>query len=1054
MDSSNISGKKIVFKKRNLGSQPPVEESDPQNEVALEEAEATQTDDRSIYYYQGEIFDQFYRPLSLTGGVERLQELAKELLAPPAPSPRLTAASREEREREFQEIAEALADQIYNLAQKARETDLDVYLSAFNVVLADRSSVDSKEILDRANEYFTERYYAPIRERGERPEIFHQIVKRVGHQAADRIAKVVNGLDICATAKELWGLYNGAFVDKAARMADILLDCTERQVRALREEFLLIPYKDLAAQLHHILRNHDTGQVVETRRTIGKSELYEQKKQAAFRSRDNYRAIRYILQGRSSAEIALIKRYYLELGDKDATESDISLETHIKRNLLQSDVDKMGSLLSGWSPRREAEEIHNILYPPTLAGEIDDWLSDPRDAADRDHTQGIGTYLRKFKKHRMYEGRGQVQHRIMNSYEVVSERVAALSPEQFLRTNEALAEHFGYDLDPTLFPSLALFDARRMAMVMKERIEASFDLWDILAPMEFLVPRECLASQRAFESLYGKRLRQVIDERLTRVRAMLPVREVDEIFDRYMNGQGRWPLNIDLLARFRGEEPEPGVWDYDFRASPQDEERAVSLAELIDQDTDKGELDRVIRDELVDRSYDELNRMERAFFDLTDPHLPLREALKECLSEEAHVAAELHLAGLNINEIVQQIHDDPVLLRSYADLPPSFVKAISISFERTFFVGLSDYILGYFSEAAFEDRLVETLSVVMIPQAYEFRATLHRLRKDQSVESEQLKESWIGPIGRVLAFERAFDVAFPRLRVHLKYAAARMVMSMPVFVDIILSLEGIDTEILTRIQECFDSVDILGLQAILMRHRNHQVTIEECFDLIHPEAQLRRSIKEMKVDLDLINETLLHLEGFFPRDVVQEIVDLEHELQGEELGQACLTLLAPPSGSRPNHRIPVDVNWMDEMVYQIALAYQRARGIEFIAALRQKNVPVLILEELTDRVYGHDVCVSARELHNLLKNAKEGRNTPDFAEEKLCAHLETRGARHRDRVLRAYNSFWAHVPGYESLIDDVTKFFRSTNSKKRMLSLLIGAAPDKKQVATPPTAVH
>jgi hypothetical protein len=642
----------------------------------------------------------------------------------------------------------------------------------------------------------------------------------------------------------------------------------------------------------------------------------------------------------------------------------------------------------------------------------------------------------------------------MNSYEVLSERIAALSPEQFLRTNEALAEHFGYDLDPTIFPSLALFDARRMAMMMKERIGASFDLWEILTPMEFLVPRECLATQRAFESLYGKRLRQVIDDRLIRVRAALPTKEVDEIFDRYMNGQGRWPLNIDLLARYRGEEPEPGVWDYDFRASAEDEERAISLAELIDQDTDKGELDRAVRDELVARSYDELNRMERAFFDLTDPHLPLREALEECLSDDTRVAMEVLLAGLNMNEIVQQIHDDPVLLGSYADLPPSFIKAISSSFERTFFVGLSDYILGYFSDPAFEDRLVETLSVAMMPQAYEFRLTLQQLRKDHDVESEQLKESWAGPIGKVLAFERAFDIAFPRLRVHLKYAAARMVMSIPVFVDIILSLEGIDTEILTRIQECFDSVDILGLQGILMKHRNHQVTIEECFDLIHPEAQLRRSIKEMKVDLDLVNETLLHLEGFFPRDVAQELAELICELEGEELGQACLTLLAPPSGSRPNHRIPIDVNWMDEMVYQIALAHQRARGVELISALRQRNVPESALEELTNRVYGHDVCVSARELHNLLKNAKEGRNTPDFAEEKLCTHLETRGARHRDRVLRAYNSFWAHVPGYESLIDDVTKFFRSTNSKKKMLSLLIGAAPDRKQVASTPTAVH
>jgi hypothetical protein len=306
----------------------------------------------------------------------------------------------------------------------------------------------------------------------------------------------------------------------------------------------------------------------------------------------------------------------------------------------------------------------------------------------------------------------------------------------------------------------------------------------------------------------------------------------------------------------------------------------------------------------------------------------------------------------------------------------------------------------------------------------------------------------------VLAFERAFDIAFPRLRVHLKYVAARLAVSINVFADVILSLEGIDPDITTRIQECFDSVDILGLQGILHRHRLQQATIEECFDLINPEAQLRRSIKEMKVDQDLINETLLHLEGFFSRDVASELLDLIQGLQGVELGEACIDLLSVPSASRPNHRIPLDINWMDEMVYQIALAYQRDQGIEFISALRNKSVPPEILEELTSRVFGHEVCVSARELHSLIKNAKEGRVNPDFAEEKLCAHLETRGFRHRDRVLRAYNAHWAHTPGYSSLIDDVTKFFKSTNAKKKMLSLLIGISSEKKQTTANPIPIH
>lgn len=1054
MDNSNTGGKKIVFKKRMISSQPLPEEIEVQAEAPSIEDDEIEANDRSIYYYQGEIFDQFHRPLAVSGGEGCLAELATEILAPPAPAPRLSAEERESRAKEFQEIAETLADQIYDLAQKARETDLDVYLSAFNVVLADRNCLDTKEILDQANEYFTERYYTAIRERGERPEILHQIVKRVGHESADRIAKIVRGLDVPATAKSLWDLYHGAHADKSARMTDVLLDCTERQVRALREEFLLIPYKDVASQLHDILQSNVAEPQTESRRTIGKSELYEQKKQAAFKSRDKFRAIRYLLLGRSSAEMAIIKKFYQELGDPDAPESEVSLEAHIKRSLLQSDVDRMGELLSGWSARAEAEEIHNLLYPPSIAGELDDFLSDPRDAAERDHTQGIGPFLRRFKKRRMLNGRVGVSHRIMNAYEILAERIAALSPERFLRTNEALVDHFGYDLDPTLFPSLAVFDARRMAMLMYDRINHSFDLFEMLKPIEFLAPRQCLATQRAYECLYGKDLRQAMEDRLSEVRVRMPTKEFEELFERYVHGQGRWPLNIDLLARYRGEEPEPGVWDYDFRASPEDEEHAIALAELIDQDTDKGELDHSVREALCKRSYDELNRIERAFYDLTDPHLPLRAALSECLSDEAMTAVETLLAGLDVNDVVHRVHDDPVLLKTYSDLPPSFIELIRSSFEKTFFVSMSEYITGYFSDPAFEDSLIETLAVVMIPEAYQFRCLLHGLRKDSPVESDYLKELWIGPLAKVLAFERAYDLAFPRLRVHLKYAAARLAMSVHVFADVILSLEGIDPDITARIQECFDSVDIVGLKEILGRHRRQQVILEECFDLINPEAQLRRSIKAMKVDLDLINETLLHLECFFARDVAAEIYDLTQALSGAELGRACTELLAAPSSSRPNHRIPVDINWMDEMVYQIALAYQRERGVEFIAALRNKEVPEDVLEELTSRVFGHEVCVSARELFNLLKNTKEGKSNPDFAEERLCAHLETRGNRHRDRLLRAYNAHWAQNAGYGSLIDDVTKFFKSTNAKKKMVSLLIGVAPERNQVASKPVPIQ
>jgi hypothetical protein len=89
-------------------------------------------------------------------------------------------------------------------------------------------------------------------------------------------------------------------------------------------------------------------------------------------------------------------------------------------------------------------------------------------------------------------------------------------------------------------------------------------------------------------------------------------------------------------------------------------------------------------------------------------------------------------------------------------------------------------------------------------------------------------------------------------------------------------------------------------------------------------------------------------------------------------------------------------------------------------------------------------------MFNLLKGNKEGRPMPDNAEEKICTYLESRGSRHRERLMRAYNSYWAHNPGFGLLLDDVNSLFKSSNAKKKMLSLLIGAAAERKQAVPDP----
>jgi hypothetical protein len=1035
--------KKIVFKRGVLAPK-----TGPVDIVAHREAEAALEREREAavqhLQYKGEVFDQFYRPLAVEGGEERLRQIAAAPPIPQEPPRRRSKEEREEQSVKHQELAEALAHQVYHLAQKQRETDIDLYLSACNVVVADRSPQESKAILDRANEFFTETYYTAIRDRGERPEISHQIIKRVGHQGEDRITQIVNGMDVEQVAENLWNIYHGPHVDKEQRIADILLDCTERQLLAVREEFLRIPYKGLAKQAHAILNAQIPEAKATLRKSIGKGEVTEQKRAAAFRARDDVRALRYLFLGRSVDEMSLIKRMYLELADADATDLEEGLAAHVRRAFSQADQERLAGVLDGWSPHREAQFIHEILFPRSIHDPIDDTLSDPRDSVDGDHTQGIGPFLRRFKKRRMWRNKSSVYHRVLNSYELIAERVAALSNERFLATNTALSEVYGYELDPGMFASRKVFDPRRAAIMLAERLQVAGDFFEMIAPIHLREPRECLAVQQAFLLVYGESLEEAIKKRLKKLSTNLSEQAVDALIHRYVHGNGRWPLSIDILGRYRGVEPEPGVWQWEYKGSQEADQSAITLAEIMDQDLQVGEFDQQVLDCLANCSYDERNKAERAFYELTDPKMTLREALENCLSPQAFEQASLLLAGVEIDPLVCALHSDPDSFEQLVDLPPSAIRLIREAFERKHSIALDQALLDSYPVPELEDDLLWRLALVLMPEAFAAREVLLRASRANLDQIDDIRSICRGPLGLVMAFERSFDTFFPRLRVHLKYAASRMALSAPVFSEVILHLEGVDPEVTTHILEYFDGVDIDRLLATLRHYQYEQRVIEEVYDLLNPEAQLRRSISEMKVDPDLINETLLHLEGYSAKDVAGELYELVQAYSGHELGIGVLDVFATPTPQRPNPRIPEDVNWMDEMAYQILLAYQRDYQADLISVCRAKGLDPYQLEELTEKVYGTEAASLAREIFDLLKSSKEGAFSDLPAEQRICSHVESRGLRYRSRFVRAYNAYWAHTPSFESLLDDIANHLHDLPSRKKLHALLLGVGAEGK----------
>ena len=1040
MTHSNDKEKKIVFRRGVLA---PKESDEPiLSEEVVEQQEREEEAARKKLLSEGEVFDQFYRTIGHLGGIEKLEALAQNIAATPEVPPRLTPKEFNAREHEHKERAEALAHQIYQLAQRQREGDVDLYLSAINVVVGDKSPKEARMILDKANEFFTEHYYTLIRDRGERPEISHQIIKRVGHEQSDVITRIAEGLDVEGLAQDLWELYYGSHADKETRITDILLTLTERQLSAVREEFFLLPYKELARQAHAILNPKEEPDLqAPARRSIGGGEVGKKKKLEAFRVRDDSRALKYLFLGRSAQEMNLVRRFYCDFGKLEQDESEIGLFAHLQRRFKPIQIDRLGSLLDGWSPQQEAIEIHALLYPNTVKPGIEDFLSDPVDTADRDYTQGIGGYLRRFSKSRMWRGKDSVQHRVYNVYELISERIAALTPDRFLDTNQALYDSYGYELDPLLFPSLGILEPRLMAQVIAERISCSSDIIEVLAPIQYAPPSVCLLVQKAYEVLFSRRLEDDLNASFAEKQASHEAHTRASVIGRYLHGEGRIPVHVDILARYRGDEPANTVWHYSYTSTEVDEREAMTLAGILDYEGAVGDKDKAIYDFLAAKEVDELHRIERAFFDLTDPPMALRDALQSCMTSEAFLSVELLFAGVDLPNVVERIYSQPTAVSEFANFPPSLLATISAGFEKAHFVSLSNFLLEQFSSANAEDLFLENISVALLPEIYACRKCLREGSRMTPDDIEPLREQVSQSSLRALGFERGFDLAFPRLRLHLKFAAARMEITPPVFAELICHLEGVAPEVTTQLLQYFDAVDIEMVISLLRDYKHDQRTIEQVFDLLNPEAGLRRTIKEMKVDLEPINEVLLHLDGFSAHDVAEEL----HELLStatEQLAEEVLAIFEPSTKQHPNPRIPEDVNWMDEMNYQVLLAYHRNFDEDLMKVAWAKKFDSDSMLRLTHRLFGAEVSATAEELFEIIKRAKDGTPLGIEAERRLCSVVESKGVRFRGLLVRAYNAYWAHQPGYANLLDDVAKFIEDSNVKRKLHALLIGVGVD------------
>jgi hypothetical protein len=547
-------------------------------------------------------------------------------------------------------------------------------------------------------------------------------------------------------------------------------------------------------------------------------------------------------------------------------------------------------------------------------------------------------------------------------------------------------------------------------MVLADRLPVSGDFYEIVKPIEFREPKECLAVQKAFACLCGIELRDAIDRRLDKLGDKASEASREALYKGYLDGFNRLPLVCDLLSCYAGEAHASDAWSPDFRASLFDEGLAASLAE-------------------------EIARLERTFFEMTEPPMPLSRALAEVISDDALLRYHMSAYGLDTEALVGQIESEPRALLALRYLPLAILKHVRSGLQMRSGSKPDHFVMQRYPGAHEEDVVVELLSILYTPEAFLFRTAIHELRRDAPAHLEGLRRFWNRELVARMGMERAIDIHFPRFRVLVKQAAARQALSPEVLAEIMLQFEGVSPLVISGLVECFDAVAGDRLVAILRQNFSAQPVIEEVYNLLYPEAQLRSSIAAMKVEPEFINEMLLHLDGFAAEAVARELHGVISSRSGAELGAELVALVSATDKEERNPRIPEDLNWQDEMMHQIGMAYERIYAKDIFDDCQKRQVPHGLMTEFVQRMIGREIFEAARSLYTLITKGREGLPESDGETEHLAIFLESRSTRYRERIVRAYSALWSLNAGGRDLRDDIRSFVKESEPKRKILAL-------------------
>lgn len=860
-------------------------------------------------------------------------------------------------------IAETFAQQLHILTQVERVSDLETYYNEVHGVLDPLSSADHLFVLENTQKFFIERYGEEIRRSGTSTDIRDQVTHRVGKENKNIIFELFAGFNVHKlTAENYHRIYNDDYNLFVETLKKTLLPNQLEEYEEYRQRY---PKILIAKALINNLG------------LLNDSQINMQATKLLLRTRDSNEIQEILIE----AEILLKKVPY----------ESLDIRRELKSKLSSVEEEQLNHYLEGVNIPSLAESILNLFRNPEST--IEELNEVPSIHADLK-----GLFLKAASKQSGLKIELELYPKISKILFVYSEDIR----KAVIRF---LEEQFGLALTEELYELNHHFSPMRVATTIKKLADSapprayhtrdeSYLSEEDIKEIKDLYRKGVSNNLEVLASLKAKQVKQEMSSKIIeRIISPLLILDDSEIYQvtkafliltgnnlaDYLytkesfisrndsSPQAREVINVVIsgLATFNFHEKQvitPAVFD----------DKIKDIANIIFQKdsialNDRGEkLTAVISGLPYNQLLHLMEYYQKSF------NLPLLDNLESDLSIKLLIEIKTQILGLNYQSIVEDLKNPRYLCElnrihpNEAILVNAIAKDILDSYAQIKDLPLVQIFLHL---------LVSRIKVARIRRYLTSKGTLS---DEDSINllglfvnetsSSYLKFSynhWY--TDRTLSFE--FNNG--TLVQSLKLAANNNVISRPLFVRIILVLEGLSTELIENIHMILTHLDINNIkefQAILVEYKEHLPLIKRLYNVLDQGNTLRDRIYDSSLDLTSKNKLLLILDGYNPDLVAEEIQSMLSAYSEKELGEKVVRILTTQTEDPNNLRIPKSKNWTSEMYHQIRLSFKNLFGSDLLIELKKKNVPIvgLGINWIAYRLYG-EVSKNVLEFEKRLK---------------------------------------------------------------------------------------